>query len=157
DLLGGQTRASIRAYNTCAGYRYARATRGQAWRNWGLPAEDAPAGPYEDLDAFLSGGAGALARRPLAPGGPGRKMWPLDEAARRDGGLHISAEELDQGLEPFRRARRAVGEQMDLMVELHGLWTLPVALRIAHAFEAEGLHPYWIEDPLRPDDITSLA
>src|SRR5215510_6184947 len=68
DLLGGQTRASIRAYNTCAGYRYARATRGQAWRNWGLPAEDAPAGPYEDLDAFLSGGADALAESLLAQG-----------------------------------------------------------------------------------------
>ena len=157
DLLGGQTRASIRAYNTCAGYRYVRATRGQAWRNWGLPTQDAPVGPYEDLDAFLSGGAGVLAESLLAQGVTGMKMWPFDEAAYRNGGLHISAEELDHGLEPFRQARQAVGEQMDLMLELHGLWNLPTALRIAHAFEAEGLRPYWIEDPLRPDDIASLA
>lgn len=157
DLLGGETRPSIRAYNTCAGYRYVRATRGQAWRNWGRPTEGEATGPYEDLDAFLEGRAGALAQSLLAQGITGMKMWPFDEAAYRNGGLHISALELDRALEPFRQARRAVGDRMDLMVELHGLWNLPTALRIAHAFEIEGLRPYWIEDPLRPDDITSLA
>jgi galactonate dehydratase len=157
DLLGGETRPSIRAYNTCAGYRYVRATRGQAWRNWGLPTEVEAGGPYEDLDAFLHGRAGALAQSLLAQGITGMKMWPFDEAAYRNGGLHISALELDRALEPFRQARRAVGNRMDLMVELHGLWNLPTALRIARAFESEGLGPYWIEDPLRPDDITSLA
>ena len=134
-----------------------RATRGRAWQNWGLPGEGGAAGPYEDLDAFLHGRAGELARSLLDQGITGMKMWPFDEAAYRNGGLHITAEELDQALEPFRQARRAVGKRMDLMVELHGLWTLPVALRIAHAFEAEGLSPYWIEDPLRPDDLASLA
>jgi L-alanine-DL-glutamate epimerase-like enolase superfamily enzyme len=157
DLLGGETRPSIRAYNTCAGYRYVRATRGQAWRNWGRPTGGEATGPYEDLDAFLEGRAGALAQSLLAQGITGMKMWPFDEAAYRNGGLHISALELDRALEPFRQARRAVGDRMDLMVELHGLWNLPTALRIAHAFEIEGLRPYWIEDPLRPDDITSLA
>lgn len=157
DLLGGQTRESIRAYNTCAGYRYVRATRGQAWRNWGLPGEEEVTGPYEDLDAFLQGRAGELAQNLLGQGITGMKMWPFDEAAYRNGGLHITAQELDHGLEPFRQVRLAVGNRMDLMVELHGLWTLPVALRIAHAFEAEGLAPYWIEDPLRPDDLASLG
>jgi len=84
-------------------------------------------------------------------------MWPFDAAAYASGGLHISADDLDRGLEPFRQARRAVGDRMDLMVELHGLWNLPTALRIAQAFEREGLRPYWIEDPLRPDDLESLA
>lgn len=157
DLLGGRTRAAIRAYNTCAGYRYVRATRGQAWRNWGLPGESEPAGPYEDLDAFLEGRAGELAQDLLAQGITAMKIWPFDEAAYRHGGLDITAEELDRGLEPFRQVRRAVGRRMDLMVELHGLWNLPTALRIAHALEAEGLAPYWIEDPLRPDDLGSLA
>jgi galactonate dehydratase len=157
DLLGGETRQSIRAYNTCAGYGYVRATRGQAWTNWGLPGDGDAGGPYEDLDAFLHGRAGELAQSLLAQGVTGMKMWPFDEAAYRHGGLHITADELDRGLEPFRQARRAAGDRMDLMVELHGLWTLPVALRIAHAFEAEGLRPYWIEDPIRPDDIASLA
>jgi L-alanine-DL-glutamate epimerase-like enolase superfamily enzyme len=157
DLLGGMTRPAIRAYNTCAGYRYVRTTRAEMTQNWGLPDPDTKAGPYEDLDAFLQGRAGELAESLLAEGITGMKMWPFDAAAYASGGLHISATDLDRGLEPFRQARRAVGDAMDLMVELHGLWNLPTALRIAQAFEREGLRPYWIEDPLRPDDIASLA
>ena len=84
-------------------------------------------------------------------------MWPFDEYAFASGGLNITAAELDKGLEPFRQVRRAVGDRMDMMVELHGLWNLPTALKIARAFESEGLNPYWIEDPVRPDDIASLA
>jgi len=55
DLLveiGGRSRDRIRAYNTCAGYRYVRGRQAQAAANWGLP-EGSPEGPYEDLDAFL--------------------------------------------------------------------------------------------------------
>ena len=43
------------------------------------------------------------------------------------------------------------------MVELHGLWQTPAALQIAQAFEREDIRPFWIEDPVRPDDIASLA
>jgi L-alanine-DL-glutamate epimerase-like enolase superfamily enzyme len=155
-LLGGATRPAIRAYNTCAGYRYVRAATGANVGNWGLP-RGAPAGPYEDLDAFLHGRAGELAQSLLAQGVTALKMWPFDEYAFARGGLDIAADELDRGLEPFRQVRRAVGRRMDLMCELHGLWNLPTALRIARAFEAEGLDLYWIEDPLRPDDLASLA
>jgi galactonate dehydratase len=157
QLLGGASREAIRAYNTCAGYRYVRAAIGATLQNWGLPAGETPAGPYEDLEAWLHGRAGELARSLLAQGITGMKMWPFDEYAYRSGGKHIAAADLDRGLEPFRQVRRAVGREMDLMVELHGLWNLPTALVIARAFEAEGLEPYWIEDPIRPDDIASLA
>jgi len=157
QLLGGASREAIRTYNTCAGYRYVRAAIGATLQNWGLPAGETPAGPYEDLDAWLHGRAGELAGSLLAQGITGMKMWPFDEYAYRSGGKHIAAADLDRGLEPFRQVRRAVGREMDLMVELHGLWNLPTALTIARAFEAEGLEPYWIEDPIRPDDIPSLA
>ncbi|HEU5314913.1 MAG TPA: mandelate racemase/muconate lactonizing enzyme family protein [Chloroflexota bacterium] len=162
-LLGGAFRTSVRAYNTCAGYRYVRATTGQLRENWGLPSEgkDAQtAGPYEDLESWhlgASGGAAALARSLLDQGITGMKMWPFDEYAYATNGTNITAAELDKALRPFREVRDAVGGAMDLMVELHGLWNLPAALKIAHAFEREGLNPYWIEDPLRPDDIESLA
>ena len=157
QLLGGQTREAIRVYNTCAGYRYVRATKGQMRQNWGLPAAARGEGPYEDLDCLLHGRAGELAQSLLAQGVTGMKMWPFDEYAYASGGLNITAAELEEGLEPFRQVRRTVGDRMDLMVELHGLWNLPTALKIARAFESEGLDPYWIEDPLRPDDIESLA
>jgi len=157
QLLGGQTRPAIRVYNTCAGYRYVRAAIGANIHNWGLPAAERRDGPYEDLDAFLNGRAGELAQSLLAQGVTGMKMWPFDEYAFASGGLNITTAELNKGLEPFRQVRKTVGDRMDMMVELHGLWNLPTALKIARAFESEGLNPYWIEDPLRPDDIASLA
>ena len=133
-----------------------------AWQevldNWGVPgAGRAVSGPYEDLDAWMHGYAGELASSLLEQGISGMKMWPFDAYAYASGGTNITAAELDRALEPFRQVRRAVGERMELMVELHGLWNLPTALKIARAFESEGLRPYWIEDPLRPDDIASLA
>jgi galactonate dehydratase len=157
QLLGGTTRDAIRVYNTCAGYRYVRAATGASMHNWGLPGAEQRAGPHEDLDAFLNGRAGELAQSLLEQGVTGMKMWPFDAYAYASGGMNITAAELQAGLEPFRQVRRAVGDRMDMMVELHGLWNLPTALKIARAFEAEDLNPYWIEDPIRPDDITSLA
>jgi len=158
QLLGGASRPAIRAYNTCAGYRYIRAAEGQVLDNWGVPGDGrGVSGPYEDLDAWMHGNAGELASSLLEQGISGMKMWPFDAYAYASGGTNITAAELDRALEPFRQVRRAVGERMELMVELHGLWNLPTALKIARAFESEGLRPYWIEDPLRPDDIASLA
>jgi galactonate dehydratase len=154
ELLGGASREAIRVYNTCAGSRYVRAAAPVGLQNWGVGTQ---AGRYEDLDAWLHGRAGDLARSLLEQGITGMKMWPFDEYAYASGGTHIAAAELDKGMAPFRQVRQAVGTRMDLMVELHGLWNLPTALRIARAFEAEGLEPYWIEDPLRPDDLASLA
>jgi galactonate dehydratase len=164
-LLGGAFRDSVRAYNTCAGYRYVRTTTGQLRENWGLPSErttkeDTSAAPYEDLESWhlgANGGAASLARGLLEQGITGMKMWPFDEYAYATNGTNITAAELDKALTPFRQVRDAVGGAMDLMVELHGLWNLPAALKIAHAFEREGINPYWIEDPLRPDDMESLA
>ena len=165
-LLGGAFRRSVRVYNTCAGYRYVRTTTGQVRENWGVrdlrdappgEAAEAASGPYEDLEAWLHGRAGDLAESLLGQGITGMKMWPFDEYAYATNGTNITTAELNAALEPFRQVRRAVGDKMDLMVELHGLWNLPSALKIARAFENEGLAPYWMEDPLRPDDIASLA
>ena len=175
-LLGGAFRDSVRVYNTCAGYRYVRTTTGQLRENWGLPSDRAEdtkttatdttnkeasiAAPYEDLESWHSGangGAAALARSLLDQGITGMKMWPFDEYAYATNGTNITAAELDKALRPFRDVRAAVGGAMDLMVELHGLWNLPAALKIAHAFEREGIDPYWIAAPLRPADVASLA
>ena len=155
DLLGGASHDRVRVYNTCAGYRYVRKTVGQALENWGTGTGST--GPYEDLDAWLTGDAGVLAESLLAMGITGMKMWPFDGAAYRTNGTSISPAELDAAMRPFRRVREVVGHQMDLMVELHGLWQVPAALQIAQAFEREDIRPFWIEDPVRPDDIAALA
>jgi L-alanine-DL-glutamate epimerase-like enolase superfamily enzyme len=145
DLFGGACRRAIRAYNTCAGY--ALPGRSNVERR----------SPYEDADAWQRGGAGDLARDLLEHGITGMKMWPFDDFARKTGGTSISAADVSLGLEPFRQVWQAVGNRMDLLVELHGLWNLSAALDIATAFEMEGIQPFWIEDPILPDDIASLA
>ena len=153
QLLGGASRDSIRIYNTCAGYRYVRSAAAQVTGNFGLPAGRA-AGPYEDLEAFLDD-AGALAHSLLEMGITGMKIWPFDFAAEASGGLYISAEDLTKAIEPFEKVREAVGGRMDLMAELHALWNLPMAKRIAEALEPFDL--LWIEDPVRMDHLGGIA
>jgi galactonate dehydratase len=154
QLLGGRSRERIRTYNTCAGYRYVRARPRQAVENWGLPTPEASEGPYEDLDAFLNH-ADDLAQSLLDQGITGMKIWPFDPFAEANDGLYISNAELDIALEPFRKIRSAVGNQMDIMVEFHSLWNLPAAKRIANALEE--FEPFWFEDPIKADNIDALA
>jgi L-alanine-DL-glutamate epimerase-like enolase superfamily enzyme len=151
QLLGGLSRETIRTYNTCAGYRYVRGSQGQATGNWGLEANQ---GPYEDLDAFLND-AGALALSLKEEGISGMKIWPFDFAAERTDGSYISPEELKTALEPFARIRDAVGDGMDIMVELHSLWNLPTAKRIFAALEP--YQPFWFEDPIKMNNFDALA
>jgi galactonate dehydratase len=151
QLLGGASRQTIRTYNTCAGYRYIRAAGGQNTKNWGLDGKSQ--GPYEDLDAFLHR-ADELAQSLLEQGITGMKIWPFDPHAEASDGLHISSENLEKSLEPFRRIRKAVGNRMDIMVEFHSLWRLTAAQRIAQAL-AE-FDTYWHEDPIRMDSLALL-
>lgn len=154
QLLGGRVRESIRTYNTCAGYQYIRAATGQASDNWGLAGEQASPGPYEDLQAFLSD-AGTLAKSLLAEGITAMKIWPFDQYAEQSQGMHISAAQLKAGCEPFKKIREAVGDQMQIMLECHSLWSAPAARDIANALAPYDL--YWIEDPIKMNGFTALA
>jgi galactonate dehydratase len=150
EALGGKSRDRIRVYNTCAGYKYIRDERSQAVANWGVGNSR---GPYEDLEAFLHR-ADELAQSLLEQGITGMKIWPFDIAAERTAGWDISPAELDAALEPFARIRKAVGNRMDIMVEFHSLWSLPMAQRLARALAQ--FDTYWHEDPLRLDNLADL-
>jgi galactonate dehydratase len=150
EALGGRSRDRIRVYNTCAGYKYIRDERSQAVANWGVGNKQ---GPYEDLEAFLHR-ADELALSLLEQGITGMKIWPFDIAAERTAGWDISPAELDAALEPFAKIRKAVGNRMDIMVEFHSLWSLPMAQRLARALEQ--FDTYWHEDPLRLDNLADL-
>jgi L-alanine-DL-glutamate epimerase-like enolase superfamily enzyme len=150
QLLGGKCRESIRAYNTCAGYRYVRAKPTWSTKDWGL---DKPDGPYEDLDGFLTR-ADELAESLLSEGYTGMKIWPFDHAAEASGGNDISVTDLKKAIEPFEKIRKRVGDRIDIHCELHGLWSLPAALKIARALEP--LNPYWFEDPIRPANLDAI-
>lgn len=146
QLLGGASHDRMPVYNTCAGPVYARSLD----RAEGV----GKAGKFEDLDAFMHR-ADELALELLEEGFQGMKIWPFDPYARASRGQKISLDDLDRGLEPFRKIRQAVGNRIEIMVEGHGLWSLPAARRIAQAVEE--FQPYWIEDLMRPESISSLA
>jgi galactonate dehydratase len=149
QLLGGFSRKSVRTYNTCAGPGYMRTAKGVNPGNWALAESDR----YDDINAFLNR-ADELAIDLLSEGITAMKIWPFDIAAQKSDGLYISAEDLKKALEPFAKIRKAVGDQMDIMVELHSMWQLMPAMTIAKA-----LAPYqtfWHEDPIKMDSLASL-
>ena len=125
-LLGGRTRERIRTYNTCYDHRFDFRT-----------------------------GADALARDLHAEGITAMKIWPFDEIALENGGQHITSAEIERGLVPVRKIRDAVGDRMDIAIELHGYWNLPSAVAIAHALEP--YRPMWLEEALPQDNLDAYA
>ncbi len=151
DLLGGRVRDSVKAYNTCAGSSYVQTRPTQGTDNFGLHAKN---GKYEDLQGFLTR-ADEVAESLLDMGITAMKIWPFDYAAEKTNGQFISAEDLRKGLEPFEKIRKAVGDRMDIMAEMHSMWNRPMATRIAR--ELEQFKPLWVEDPVKMDHMDSIG
>ena len=75
---------------------------------------------------------------------------------RSKGGLHLGGPDLQNARAgAFRKIRKAVGNRMDIMVELHTLWNMPTAKRIMAALEE--IDPFWFEDPIRMNNADALA
>ncbi|ORE93496.1 mandelate racemase/muconate lactonizing enzyme family protein [Acuticoccus yangtzensis] len=150
QLLGGLCFDKIKVYNTCAGTRYVSSKNIKPVENWDPQAR----GRYEDLDGFMHR-ADELAEDLLSEGITAMKIWPFDPIAHETHGLSIDAAQMRRACEPFEKIRKAVGDKMDIMVELHSLWNLPTAKLIAR--ELEQYKPYWYEDPIRMNSPQALA
>lgn len=151
QMLGGLCRDKQRIYNTCAGYGYVRSQSIKPVSTWNF---DESAGPYEDLNAFMTR-ADVLAESLLDQGITAMKIWPFDPAALANEGAFITPEQLRTALEPFEKIRRAVGDRMEIMVEFHCLWNLPMAKKLARILEQYA--PTWYEDPIRMNAPQALA
>jgi L-alanine-DL-glutamate epimerase-like enolase superfamily enzyme len=154
-LLGGPVRERIPVYNTCGGPAYgALKEAASAHPGWpGYGSEGRP-GPLEDTWASLNA-PGDLAAALVEEGYPVVKLWPFDRAAHRSGGLHISWQDVEEGMRPLREIRDRVGMKLDIAIEGHAFYHLPAALRIAEALRE--IRPLWVEDLLRPDCVATLA
>lgn len=148
DLLGGRTRDQIQVYNTCAGPNYVSRTSAVRPDNFGTGSSQNTAPKYEDLEAFLNHPED-LATSLMEMGIFSMKIWPLDLAAGAVDGVDISIADLKKGVEPFEKIRKVHGDKMRLKAELHGLWSLNAAKKIAAALEP--LDMDWIEDPVWMD------
>lgn len=125
-LLGGRCRESIPIYNTCYDDAY-----------------DFNIQPVE------------LARELLSVGIRAMKIWPFDGVARKSRGQFISHDEMEHCLTPVRKIREAMGDQMQIAMEFHGLWNFPCAIKIAKALEP--FHVMWLEEMLPQDNLKAYA
>lgn len=144
QLLGGLAHDRMPTYNTSGGPRY------------GLPGASLQGdhdGPLEDLWKQFNAPA-ELAGELLDEGYGAMKIWPFDRYALQGTGRHITAAQINEGLEPFRRIRDAVGERLEIMLEGHGYWDMPTAKRIAAAVEP--FRPAWLEDLVLGHDVDAI-
>ena len=151
NLMGGLSRSELPVYNTCAGYAY----NSQNAKRRAVMGDERPVGPYDDQIAFMKD-AGELARSLVDEGYAAMKIWPFDIYTKAPASHHISLANLKAGLEPFAKIRKAVGDKIDVMCELHCFWGGTASLRICQALEDYGV--FWAEDPVcKSDDIRSVA
>ena len=68
--------------------------------------------------------------------------------------LEISNAELDKALRCIAAVREAVGGRADLLIEGHGRFNIPTAIRIAK--ELEQFSPMFFEEPVPPDNLDAL-
>lgn len=151
QLLGGKSRDKVPLYNTCAGNNYTKKIS-----KTGHPSDDkgrGVEGRYEDYDAFMYR-ADELAKDLVAEGYKGMKIWPFDQYCRGMVSQYISPQDLKKGCEPFEKIRNAVGDDIEIMVEMHSRWDLRTAKQIAKALEP--YNPFWFEDPIPAYNIDAL-
>jgi galactonate dehydratase len=155
-LLGGLAHERMRVYNTCNGYRpgWRRRAGDPGEGYWRLLPAGRPEGPYEDLEGFINR-ADELAASLIEEGIGALKIYPFNAAAEASGGVHLSREDLRAALVPFEKIRRAHGDGIEILVDFHGLWDLPVAKEIARALA--DFRPFWLEDPIKMDSPEALG
>jgi len=68
--------------------------------------------------------------------------------------LEISNKDLNTALECVARVREAVGDDVDLLIEGHGRFNIPTAIKIAK--EIEQFNPMFFEEPVPPDNLDAL-
>lgn len=69
--------------------------------------------------------------------------------------LSIDGADLRRAIRCIAAVREAVGDGVDLLIEGHGRFDVPTAIRIAR--ELEPFHPMWFEEPVPPDNLDALC
>jgi L-alanine-DL-glutamate epimerase-like enolase superfamily enzyme len=138
DLLGGRTRTRIPTYNTCIGFD---------------TVDD-----YRAWQTHLGSDAGALAKSLFEQGIRAMKIWPFDRFSETTFGQSITLAEIQQGLQPIRQIRDALGTAMEIGIECHFRWNRVSMERIARALEPYNI--LFLEDVLPAvhlDEIKTLS
>jgi galactonate dehydratase len=124
-LLGGPVRDRVRCYDHL--YR------------WALGLDfDSMAGQVEAARRSVADGFDAIKLYPVPPGPPLHPAGIVNEVVERVGAI-----------------RDAVGDGVDIMIDMHGRTTPAQALAYAHALAP--LRPLFLEEPCAPGDAAGMA
>ena len=80
---------------------------------------------------------------------PGCKWDPFGKAWQQ-----ISKHDLNQAMECVAKVAETVGEDVNLLIEGHGRFDIPTAVRIGQRLEDFDI--FWFEEPIPPDDKDGL-
>lgn len=154
-LLGGPVRDSVPIYNSCGGPFYgARKKDGPSAPGWPGHGDAGQPGPLEDNWSSMNA-PGDLAEELIAAGYKGMKLWSFDAVYRRCGGNVLSQAAVEEGVAPFRAIRERVGDGIEVMLDGHGFFAWPAAMRITEAMRE--VRPLWVEDVLHPENLAQMA
>ncbi len=131
QLLGGKVRDRIPVYNTCSNYRE---------HNDRLLVRQDPLKLVEEL---------------LAAGIHAFKYSMFDPLADATLGNYVAWDDIGRAVEPIRQVYEQYGTAIEIGIEGHCKWNLPMATRIAQYLER--FHIMWLEDMMLPDNPDQLA
>ncbi|QQO08625.1 mandelate racemase/muconate lactonizing enzyme family protein [Breznakiella homolactica] len=82
-------------------------------------------------------------------------LTPFADEPRDKSWFKTFASRIDDGIESVRQYREAVGNDVDLCIEIHRQLTVPEAVALGRGIEA--YRPYFFEDPVKPDNFDEMA
>jgi galactonate dehydratase len=94
-------------------------------------------------------GFAASARRAVAEGFRALKLAPFDGFDRGGSSDPASAPPLEVGIACVVAVREAIGSEVDLMVDAHSLFDVPLGIAVARRLEPQRLR--WYEEPVAPE------
>ena len=90
------------------------------------------------------------ARSAVDAGWKGLKFDPFGSAY-----MHLGRSEFSAALDCVEAVVDAVGNRAEILIEAHGRFNVPTAIRIGRALERFDL--FWLEEPIPPDSMAELA
>ena len=104
-----------------------------------------------DIDSMVKNLKEAKAKGFTAVG----HLSPFLNEPRTQGYNEVSfAKKIENAIERVGAYREAVGNDVDLCVEIHRQLNIPEAIAFAHGIEE--FHPFFLEDPTTPDNFDSM-
>lgn len=82
-------------------------------------------------------------------------LTPFLDTDRNESYFSTFAKKMDKAIESVYKYREAVGNDVDLCIEIHRQLSVPEAITLGR--EIEPCHPMFYEDPVRPDNFDEMA